>query len=153
MIVYPPNIIKTIFLGGTIDNGNSIDWQKDLSDKIDKRKSEYQEFIYLNPRREDWDSSWGPESTELVDQIRWELDNLEKCDIIVMRLLGTSKSPISLLELGLFARSNKLVVFCDKDFYRYTNVKVTCDKYGIIIVNSEEELIRYILNNGKNTVF
>jgi hypothetical protein len=42
-----------------------------------------------------------------------------------------TKSPISLLELGLFAQSKKLIVCCPRGFWRKGNVDITCDRYGI----------------------
>lgn len=51
-----------------------------------------------------------------------------------MVLLDDSKSPISLLEIGLYAKSNKLIVFCTSNFYRWDNVRLTCEKYHIPLI-------------------
>ena len=59
-----------LFLGGTIDNGNSLDWQKTLVDELNLSDTVHPIMIY-NPRREDW------------------LD--ERADLIVMNILGSSK--------------------------------------------------------------
>ena len=64
-------------------------------------------------------------------QVNRELSHLEESSYIIMNIVGTSKSPISLLELGLFARSGKMAVVCDPTFYRYDNVRITCRKYGV----------------------
>lgn len=72
-------------------------------------------YILFNPRQEHWDAT---RPGEMDYQVRWELDHLEEADIIVMHLLGSSKSPISLLEMGLHARSGKMHVIYEKDFYR-----------------------------------
>lgn len=61
---------------------------------------------------------------------------MEKADLIVMNILADSKSPISLMEIGLFARTNKLIVFCPKTFYRYDNVRVVCQRFGIPLYNT-----------------
>ena len=74
-------------------------------------------------------------------QIRWELEHLEKADLIVMNILGTSKSPITLLEMGIHIRSGKLHVACEPSFYRYDNVKVTCEQYGVPLYASLDELL------------
>lgn len=42
-----------------------------------------------------------------------------------------TKSPISLLELGLFANSGKLHVICQSPFWRKGNVDIVCAKYNI----------------------
>lgn len=56
-----------------------------------------------------------------------------------------SKSPITLLELGLFAKSGKLHVVCTEGFYRYDNVRITCAKYGVPVYASLTEAIGKII--------
>ena len=138
MVLEAPNRLEsyddlgiTFFLAGTIDNGESLDWQKEISD--------YSNEIgvnVFNPRRSNWDKDVG--SKEVVRQIDWELEHMEKADYIIMNILGNSKSPISLLELGLHARDGKLIVFCPKSFYRYDNVRVTCETYGVKLYSIED---------------
>ena len=119
------NSFTKIFLAGTIDMGNSRDWQMELYDRFAKMDGRY---ILFNPRQEHWDAS---RPGEMDYQVRWELNHLEKADMIIMYILGTSKSPISLLEMGLHAKSNKIHVICEKDFYRYDNVRITCEYYDV----------------------
>lgn len=114
-----------VFLAGTIDMGNSRDWQKDIYERFSEMDGRY---ILFNPRQENWDAS---RPGEMDYQVRWELDHLEEADIILMYILGTSKSPISLLEMGLHAKGGKMVVICEEDFYRYDNVRITCDYYDV----------------------
>ena len=40
------------------------------------------------------------------------------------------------MEIGLYANSGKLVVVCPKEFYRYDNVRIVCEKYNIPLYNS-----------------
>lgn len=40
------------------------------------------------------------------------------------------KAPISLLELGSF-KDKSISVVCPEEFYRFGNVDIFCDKYGI----------------------
>jgi hypothetical protein len=35
------------------------------------------------------------------------------------------------MELGLFAKEGRLMVFCPKTFYRYDNVRVVCKRYNV----------------------
>ena len=128
-----------VFLGGSIDMGNSTDWQQELISAVSNIELVKPVHIY-NPRREDWPSS--DNYREIDIQINWELDHLEKADLIVMNILADSKSPISLMEIGLFARDNKLIVFCPKTFYRYGNVRVVCKRYGIPLFTTNN--IEYI---------
>ena len=52
-----------------------------------------------------------------------------------------SRSPISLLEMGLYARSGKLFVACSPDYYRYDNVRITCRRYGVPLYDSLTALL------------
>ena len=47
-------------------------------------------YILFNPRQEHWDTS---RPGEMDYQVRWERDHLEEADMIIMYILGTSKSP------------------------------------------------------------
>ncbi len=79
-------------------------------------------------------------------QVGWELGHLEKADFILMNFLPGSQSPITLLELGLFARSGKLHVVCPKEYYRYDNVRITCGRYSVPVYASLEEAVTAILD-------
>ena len=149
----PPNkitvtdnsLIKKVFLAGTIDMGNSENWQEKFIQKLKEqtvgvlfRKS----YHIYNPRRTDWDASYAQtfENPQFFQQVTWELDAMEKADYIIMNFLPDSKSPITLLELGLFAKSGKLFVICPDEFYRSGNVQIVCNKYNIPLYKSIEEL-------------
>jgi hypothetical protein len=129
----------TIFLAGSIEMGTAEDWQK----KIPNIFKEYNELVFFNPRRDDWDSSWEQleSNPKFNQQVMWELDALEKCDIIFMYFSPETKSPISLLELGLFASSDKLIVCCPDDFWRKGNVDIVCSKYNIPVYNTFDSAI------------
>ena len=145
---YEPGSAVTIFLGGSIDIGAAEDWQtrltKDLSDYSDE------DLILLNPRRDDWDSSWAQDptpGTQFHEQVSWELDAQDSASAIVYYFAPDSKSPITLLELGLFGPEKAVIVCCPKEFYRYGNVKMVCDQYHIPMVESYEALVR-VLREG-----
>ena len=138
----------SIFLAGTIDSGNSVNWQQEIINNL--QEYDLQNLTIYNPRRLDWPSDAGHE--EMQFQIKWEQEHLDKADIIIMVLTDTSKSPITLLEMGLYAKSKKLYVFCTDKFYRYDNVKLTCDKYNIPLINTTntEKISEYIFDKIKN---
>jgi len=69
---------------------------------------------------------------------------LEASEVIAMYMGPESQAPISLLELGLFARSGKMVVACPEGFWRRGNVQVVCARFGVELVDSLEELIQGI---------
>lgn len=130
------NKYATVFLGGTIDNGDSPNWQQELTDFY---KDKDNGLILANPRRGDWDKDATEET--LREQIKWELDMMESADLIIFNILPSSKSPITLMEIGLHVRRTdcRVVVFCAKDYYRYMNVKEVCDRYKVELVESNEQ--------------
>jgi hypothetical protein len=132
-----PKSLK-VFFGGTIDNGSSIDWQKTLAEELMACETKRPLCIF-NPRRANWDKQ--ADKKKIEGQIVWELTHLELADVIVMNILPNSKSPISLMEIGLFARKHKLIVFCNENFYRYDNVKVVCERYDVPLYNTNDILV------------
>ena len=48
-------------------------------------------------------------------------------------------SPISLLEFGLHARSQKLIVICPDGYSRKGNVYIVCEHYNILQFSTLEE--------------
>jgi hypothetical protein len=126
-----------IFLAGSIDMGSSEDWQTEIYNRLKEIEEEgiidYSIEVY-NPRRVSWDSSWTQEQSnpEFNYQVNWELSNIEESDIIFFNILPDSKSPITLMELGLCAgKEKKSIVCCPDGFYRKGNVDVICTRYGI----------------------
>lgn len=147
-VIYPPsplNISKTqksIFLAGSIDMGNAIDWQQEIITHFEENEI----LCFLNPRRKDWDSSWEQtiENTNFNQQVTWELDALEMADLIVFYFAPTSQAPISLLELGLFARNKNVIVCCPTGYWRKGNVDIICHRFGVQQVESLEKLMEEI---------
>lgn len=117
----------SIFLAGTIDDGKSRNWQKEVIEGLSKY--DLPNLTVYNPRRDDWDLNVTNE--DIVAQIEWEQDKLKRATYIFMLLEDKSKSSISLLELGEFKDSQKIMVFCSPKFYRWTNVSVFCYDFMI----------------------
>jgi hypothetical protein len=67
------------------------------------------------------------------------MNNLEDCDIIFMYFDPGTKSPISLLELGLHADSGKMIVVCPDGFWRKGNVDIVCTRFNIPLFNSLDD--------------
>lgn len=120
-----------MFLAGSIEQGAATDWQRELARELTAR--ERAPLVALNPRRPDWDASWRQSIAEprFREQVEWELDGLERADVIAMWLEPATRAPISLLELGLFARSGKLVVACPDGYWRKGNVEIVCARCAI----------------------
>lgn len=132
----------SIFLAGSIDMGTSVDWQKELVARL----LDYDGYLY-NPRRDDWDSSWEQriENTQFRTQVEWELNAMDSADLIIYYFAENSKSPITLLELGLHAKNN-IIVCCPEGFYRKGNVDIVCKRYNIKTCKTLNELIIEIIN-------
>jgi hypothetical protein len=123
-----PDDARVVFLAGSIEMGSAADWQTELIAALGDR-----DLVVLNPRRDEWDATWRQsiEEPNFRGQVEWELDGLERADLIAMWLAPDTKSPISLLELGLHARRGKLVVGCPDGFWRKGNVEVVCARHTI----------------------
>jgi len=145
-----------IFVGGSIEQNTAEYWQSkfieqfntELIDSIVGNDSEAKNKLleklnilpnkyltFYNPRRDDWDSSWecDKNNKQFYEQVTWELDHLDKSDIIAIYFDPNTKSPISLMELGLYASTGKVFVCCPKGFWRKGNVDIVCEKYNIPI--------------------
>ena len=123
-----------IFLAGSIDMGQAKNWNSDIIKKLEDSDIIKSDIKVYNPRRVSWDSSWTQEQSnpEFNYQVNWELSNIEESDIIFFNILPDSKSPITLMELGLCAgKEKKSIVCCPDGFYRKGNVDVICTRYGI----------------------
>lgn len=133
----------SIFLAGTIDQGNSHNWQNDFMNVF----QDWDIDIY-NPRRPHWNTTIDPTlvSNELENQVNWELDHLECSDLIVMRLLSSSLSPISLFEFGLFLGKRDIIVYCEEGFWRKGNVDIICDRYNIECHYNEMEFYNGVID-------
>lgn len=131
----------SVFLAGSIEGDTAQKWQDIVIENLSK-----DEVVVLNPRRVSWDTSWKQSITnsKFKEQVTWELTALERANMIIMYFDISTKSPISLLELGLFAKSGKLVVCCPDGFWRKGNVDIVCEHYGVTQVKDLEELINEV---------
>ena len=146
--IQPPNSLallpnqKTIFLGGSIGvEKPAEEWQRILINELKDMP-----YTFLNPRRYDWDSSWRQSINDenFFTQVSWELEGLEIADIIVMYFDPNTTSPISLLELGLHAKSKKMIVCCPEGFWRKGNVDIVCKTYKVHQVDTLDDIINYL---------
>jgi hypothetical protein len=126
----------SVFLAGSIEMGSAEPWQDEMV------KMFPHDVLFYNPRRADWDSNWFESSDQFKEQVNWELDMLDNADIILMYFDPNTKSPISLLELGLFADSGKLFVCCPDGFWRKGNVKIVCERFDVPLFDTKEEWLK-----------
>ena len=134
LVVKPPSPLHhtpgtmTVFLAGSIEMGGAGPWQAEIEAAL----ADVPVTIW-NPRRVEWDATWRQSIDEprFREQVEWELEAQERADMLVMYFAPETRAPITLLELGLFARSGKLVVCCPDGYFRRGNVQVVCQRYGV----------------------
>jgi hypothetical protein len=145
-VIKPPNSIAlarqlSVFLAGSIEMGTADDWQASLQEALADLPG-----TIFNPRRNDWNHTWEQsiENAEFRQQVRWELAALEASALTVLYFHPGTKSPISLLEFGLYSRDRKLVVCCPEGFWRKGNVDVVCELYNVTQVDDLPALTKFV---------
>jgi hypothetical protein len=125
-VIKPPYRKLSIFLAGSIEMGLAEDWKS----KNEKELDGLDVTIY-NPRRDSWDSSWvqSIHNEQFREQVEWELSAMTTADVIPVYFDPTTKSPITLLELGLFHK--KMIVCCPEGFWRKGNVDILCTRENV----------------------
>jgi hypothetical protein len=140
----------TIFLGGSIEQGKAEPWGDYLTSKL----STYNfDIRILNPRRDDYDAGQKQsiDNPYFKEQVTWELDGLDRADLIVMYLQPDTLSPISMMEIGLYINTldwNKQMIICCPDgFWRRGNIEILVDRFPFHcrLVDSLQELEKMII--------
>lgn len=130
----------TLFLAGSIEMDTAIDWQHAVVDALKNI-----DVTILNPRRNEWDSTWAQvrENSVFNEQVNWELDGIiDVADIVCFYFDPATKSPVTLLELGITLASKKrVVVFCPDGYWRKGNVDITCQRYDVEVLTDFEMFI------------
>ena len=135
----------SLFLAGTIEMGNSVDWQSEFIKTVN-----HLDINIYNPRRADYDPTWEQSLANLdfVYQVNWELSAIQNCHMVIFYFDPESKSPISLMELGYCYDHNNVVVCCPDGFYRKGNVELFCLKNKIKIVQTFDQLVNYVITSS-----
>ncbi len=137
-IIKPPQAVtdedyrSSVFLAGSIEMGAAPKWQEEVEVAISGHVG-----TILNPRRDDWDNSWEQsiDNPEFLGQVTWELSALDRASVVAIYFAPETKSPITLLELGLAAhKSGQVVVCCSEGFWRKGNVDIVCRRESITMV-------------------
>lgn len=133
------NSWPTVFLAGSIEMDKAEPWQAKV---VNDLKSI--DVVVLNPRREDWDSSWKQEMSDpqFMGQVTWELDGIDQADIVAFYFDPKTKSPVTLLELGLcIGKNQRIIVCCPDGFWRKGNIEIVCKRNNVLLVETYSELI------------
>lgn len=153
-VIKPPQSILTarpfkVFLAGSIEMGVAEPWQEEVENYLLEASfasSSSTNCTLYNPRREKWDSTWEQSinNDPFYEQVRWELNAIDDSNMIAMYFDPNTKSPITLMELGLYASSGKMVVCCPNGYYRKGNVDIVCERYNIKMVQTKYDLFKEI---------
>lgn len=129
----------SVFLAGSIEMGGAAPWQGEAIAALADLP-----ITVLNPRRPDCDPSWRQSIDEprFKEQVDWELRGLEEATLVAMYFDPGTRSPVTLLELGLVARSGRLVVACPNGFWRRGNLEVVCARYGVPLLPDLAALVQ-----------
>jgi hypothetical protein len=141
---------KTIFLAGTTSKTSDEDWRETLSGALGDL-----DITIFNPFRADWDGSWKEDlaDSRFKEQVEWELEMQDHADLIVVYLHPESLAPISLLELGLCARSGKAIVVCPEGYWKRGNVQAVCQRFNLTLVDNADDLIEALLDGLNESGF
>ncbi|KAH7361276.1 hypothetical protein BKA66DRAFT_514762 [Pyrenochaeta sp. MPI-SDFR-AT-0127] len=127
---------SVIFYGAILSDPTK-DWQSSLATSLSDIP-----VTILDPRRDDWDSSWVEDIAfpKFKEQTEWEMDYAQIADVIVFYFAPGALTPIALLELGMYAGTGKAIVCCPEGFYKRGNVQIVCLRYGIELLGTLDEL-------------
>jgi len=98
--------IPRIFLAGSIEMGVAENWQT----RVARDMTDY-EVVLLNPRRDDWDSSWKQsiDDPQFNQQVTWELDRIDDSEIVIFYFDPNTKSQLLLWNWVSLQISNGVV--------------------------------------------
>ena len=133
----------SVFFAGTTSPVDQEDWRATLSRAL----VDIPVTIY-DPYRSDWDSSWREDIdfAPYREQVEWELDRQERADLVVVYFHPATQAPVSLLELGLWARTpGKVIVGCPAGYWKRGNVQIACRKYGVTVVDGLTDLAEAVV--------
>lgn len=140
--------MPSVFLAGSIEMGTAENWQTRIEDELQDLDG-----YLLNPRRDDWDSSWEQviENEQFHEQVSWELHGMDGAEIVFFYFSPGTKSPITLMELGLCAATSGVIVCCPHGFWRKGNVDIVCDEFNLALTEDLDEAIEWLrlaIDNG-----
>jgi hypothetical protein len=131
-----PLIDVSIFLSGSSEIG-SADWQKRLTLALNDLP-----VAAFNRQRDDFNENLVQDM--LIPPFRakaiWELERLEEADLIIFYFQPSMKCPVSLLDLGMFLNSGRVVVCCPEGYESRDNVQIVCERSKVPLVETLQEL-------------
>jgi hypothetical protein len=111
-----------VYLAGST---NCNDWQRTFIERMSDL-----DVDVFNPRSKNVDGLFG-----------WELDHLNIATVIALYFDPEDPSPAGLLTLGMFAKTDRLIVCCPETFHKKTDVDIICKREDIHTVETLDLLI------------
>ena len=142
----------SLFLAGTIDNGNSVNWQEEAILYIIENYKSNKDLVIYNPRGSNWDPSTiqSLENPAFFNQVKWEQEALRISTQIAFNFLPKSVSVITNLEFGQYGNSNKITVCCPETYPRRGNIEFMCKHiWDIPLFDKLEDMLKYMLLSYK----
>ena len=151
------NSVK-IYLAGTQDFSNAEnDWQQKFINGLvpltDPLKGllmfKSTNFIIFNPHVP-FESPAAPnlDNPQFIQVMQWRMSMMDQADMVFLNLLNKSKSPVPVLEFGLLANTNKLVVRCGEEYMLYSQIRLYCEKYNIPLLTGKTSVKDVMLAGG-----
>jgi hypothetical protein len=146
-----------VFLAGSIEMDTAENWQERISNKL----VTIPDLTILNPRRDQWNSDWQQSITNrnFKEQVDWELDGINNSDTIIFYFDPNTKSPITLMELGIvsgLSTEKNVIICCPDGFWRKGNVDVLVSRMAHVnliycktldeLINTSHEFLNYQLH-------
>ena len=84
--------------------------------------------------------------TNLTDGLfGWEIDHLNVATVIALYFDPKDPSPSGLLTLGMFAKTDRLIVCCPNTFHKKGDVDIICEREDIHTVETLDLLIEHTI--------
>ncbi|RDX48162.1 hypothetical protein OH76DRAFT_1383976 [Lentinus brumalis] len=132
---------RSVYLSGSVEPGSTPGWRHEMIGRL-----QHLPVTIFDPTRGDWDGPWieWQSDKRFAAQTNWELDNLERADVVAVYLAPRTTSPVSLLEIGLFVGMKKVIVCCPDGFCLKGNVEFVCKERGVPFVETFDEFVQEV---------
>lgn len=131
--------LPRIFMAGGISG--CPPWQDAFLETVAKVPA-----VFYNPRRPDFNST---DLSMTKEQIKWEVEHLDKADAMIFWFPCETLCPITLFELGKYAQKGKtLFVGCHPDYARKLDVEeqLALMRIDIVVRNNIAMVIQDMTN-------
>lgn len=139
-----PAHLTTIFLAGPTE----VTWREPFLSFLASAANSLDGLTIYDPFQPRWDSSWREDyatDANFRAQTDWEMDRMNSATVVVVYFAERSMAPVSLLELGLVARSGRAVVGCERGFWKRGNVQAVCKRLDVPLAGTMEELVTKVV--------